>query len=176
MQDVIIRRAGTSDAETLARIGRETFTETFGHLYPAHDLAAFLDKAYGLEATHEALQHPEKAAWLVTQEGGEVVGHALAGPCDLPHPDVTPEAGEVKRLYLRAEAQGGGLGARLFEIMIAWLEETGRQDIWLGVWSLNHGAQRFYRRYGFVPVGEYGFPVGAVVDREFIFRRPAQIF
>ena len=108
MQDVIIRRAATSDAEALARIGRETFTETFGHLYPAHDLATFLDDAYGLEATRQALQHPDKAAWLVTQADGELVGHALAGPCDLPHPDVTPEAGEVKRLYLRARAQGGG--------------------------------------------------------------------
>lgn len=43
----------------------------------------------------------------------------------------------------------------------------------MGVWSGNHKAQRFYRAYGFDKVGEYGFPVGAWTDHEFIFRRDA---
>lgn len=171
MQDVIIRRADAGDIETLARVGRATFTETFGHLYPPEDLAIFLNDAYGTDYLGAALGDPDRAFWLV-EIGGEAVGHALAGPCDLPHPEVGPRSLEVKRLYLRQAAQGAGLGGRLFETVLAWLDRDGPQDLWLGVWSDNHGAQRFYRRYGFVPVGEYGFAVGATVDREFIFRRP----
>ncbi|MDP3299008.1 MAG: GNAT family N-acetyltransferase, partial [Phenylobacterium sp.] len=114
---------------------------------------------------------PDRAFWLVEKDG-VALGHALAGPCDLPHPEVGPTSLEVKRLYLSQAAQGLGLGALLFETVLAWLERDGPKDLWLGVWSDNHGAQRFYRRYGFAPVGEYGFAVGASVDREFIFRRP----
>jgi ribosomal protein S18 acetylase RimI-like enzyme len=39
------------------------------------------------------------------------------------------------------------------------------------VWSENFGAQRFYGRYGFEKVGEYGFRVGNTVDHEFILKR-----
>ena len=46
---------------------------------------------------------------------------------------------------------------------------------WLGVWSGNLRAQRFYRRYGFEKAGEYNYPVGKVVDREFIFHRPRSV-
>jgi len=44
--------------------------------------------------------------------------------------------------------------------------------VWMGVWSENFGAQRFYARYGFSKVGTYAFPVGKVFDLEFILRRP----
>lgn len=175
MQEINIRRAGREDLETLMALGRATFSDTFGHLYAPHDLEAYLNEAYGADYVGGALRDPASALWLAEQSG-VAIAHALAGPCALPHPEVTAASGEIKRLYLMREAQGGGLGGRLFETMVAWLEARGRRDLWLGVWSENHGAQRFYGRYGFEKVGEYGFPVGASVDREFIFRRRAQIF
>ena len=59
---------------------------------------------------------------------------------------------------------------------MAWLQEDGPRDVWIGVWSENYGAQRFYERHGFEKVGEYGFAVGKTVDREFILRRTADSF
>jgi diamine N-acetyltransferase len=175
MPEPLIRRATPADAEALAKIGALTFTETFAHLYPPQDLAAFLAEAYGLEQTRANLADPEKAAWLVEADG-EVVGYAEAGPCGLPHAEVTPACGELKRIYLLKPAQGGGMGARLFDTTIAWLQSAGPRDVWIGVWSENHGAQRFYARRGFEKVGEYGFRVGGTVDHEFILRRPAASF
>jgi ribosomal protein S18 acetylase RimI-like enzyme len=165
-----IRRAGPADAEALSRIGAATFTETFAHLYPPEDLAAFLPYAYGLERTRADLADPTRALWIV-EAGDRVVGYALAGPCDLPHPEVTATCGELKRLYLLREFQGGGTGGRLLEETLAWLGSQQRQTLWIGVWSENHGAQRLYGRLGFEKVGEYGFPVGKTIDREFILRR-----
>lgn len=165
-----IRRAGPEDAEALSRIGAETFTETFGHLYPPEDLRAFLDAAYGLEKTRRDLADPARAAWLVEADG-VAVGHALAGPCDLPHDEVTPACGELKRLYVLKAFQGGGAGSRLLAETLAWLERDGPRRLWIGVWSENLGAQRLYGRMGFEKVGEYEFPVGRTRDREFILRR-----
>lgn len=170
MTEAVIRRATPKDAEALAAIGRETFVETFGHLYPPRDLAYFLEMAYGLERTQQILANPRKASWIVEADG-RVVGYALAGPCGLPHPDVKAEDGELKRLYLLKAHQGGGTGSRLLGEALGWLEGEGRRRIWIGVWAENHGAQRLYARAGFERVGEYEFPVGRTRDREFILRR-----
>jgi ribosomal protein S18 acetylase RimI-like enzyme len=170
MSEPVIRRATPADTEALARVGAETFTETFGHMYPPEDLAAFLPYAYGIERTRADLQDPAKAMWAV-EAGGEIVGYALAGPCDLPHDDVTAACGELKRLYVLKAHQGGGVGSRLLAQVLAWLEKDGPRPLWIGVWSENFGAQRLYGRMGFEKVGEYDFLVGETRDREFILRR-----
>lgn len=170
MTTLTIRRATPADAEVLSRIAAETFTETFGHTYPPQDLAAFLASAYDLEKTRRDLTDPARAAWLVEADG-VVVGHALAGPCDLPHDEVTPACGELKRLYVLKAFQGGGTGSRLLAETLAWLERDGPRRLWIGVWSENFGAQRLYERMGFEKVGEYDFIVGETRDREFILRR-----
>lgn len=175
MSEPTIRRAGPADAEPLAALGARTFVETFAHLYDPEDLRVFLAEAYGLERTRADLADPRKASWVVEVDG-EPVGYALAGPCALPHPGVTPACGELKRIYFLKDRQGGGLGQRLFGEIMDWLQSDGPRDVWIGVWSENRGAQRFYARHGFVKVGEYGFAVGASVDREFILRRSGETF
>jgi len=173
--DPRIRRAGPTDAETLAELGARTFSDTFAHLYHPDDLAAFLAEAYGLERTRADLADPAKAHWLV-EEDGRAIGYALAGPCALPHAQVTPACGELKRLYFVKDRQGGGLGRALFGHVMDWLLADGPRDVWIGVWSENFGAQRFYARHGFEKAGEYGFRVGRTLDREFILKRPAESF
>jgi len=166
-----IRRATPDDAQTLSVLAARTFVETFGHLYPPEDLQAFLDEAYPAQRQRIILEHPDYAVWLLELDG-VAVGHAAAGPCGLPHAEVQPGDGELKRLYLIKDQQSCGWGSRLFETALAWLEREGPRTVWLGVWSENFGAQRFYARYGFSKVGTYEFPVGKVRDLEFILRRP----
>lgn len=170
MQEPSIRRAGSNDAEALAAIGRATFVETFGHLYPPEDLAAFLEEAYGAARTAADLADPRSAAWLVEADG-RALGYAQAGPCTLPHPEVTPQCLELKRFYLLKDWQGGGMGSRLYATVSDWFQSQAPQHVWLGVWRENHGAQRFYARRGFTPVGRYSFRVGQTLDPEIIMRR-----
>ena len=169
-----IRRATPADAALLSDLAARTFTETFGHLYPDADLRAFLADAYAVDKQRTILGHPDYAVWLLERDG-TAIGHAAAGPCGLPHAQVAPGDGELKRLYVLREAQNGGWGGRLFDTAMAWLERDGPRTLWIGVWSENHGAQRFYARHGFVHVGDYEFVVGDTRDHEFILRRPAQV-
>jgi ribosomal protein S18 acetylase RimI-like enzyme len=170
MPKTTIRRAGATDASVIAELGACTFAAAFGHLYPPADLAAFLQASHTPETAAAELTAPDMAAWLA-ETAGRAVGYALAGPCGLPHPAVTAVCGEIKRIYVLDEVQGEGLGARLMDEALAWLAAQGRAPVWLGVWSQNLAAQRFYVRYGFRKVGEYDFHVGAQVDHEFIMRR-----
>jgi diamine N-acetyltransferase len=166
----VVRRATASDAPEIARLAEVTFTETFGHLYPPEDLASYLASAYTPEACFATLADARTAYWLVGVDGEPAVGFALAGFCKLPVARLEPTAGELRQLYIRATHQQHRLGTRLFETALAWLEQH-YSPLYIGVWSKNHGAQRFYGRYGFVKVGEYGFAVGKTVDQEFILRR-----
>lgn len=169
---VVLRRATVDDAQALSELAARTFTETFGHLYPREDLDAFLSEAYDVERQRTILGHADYAVWLLEADG-EPVGHAAAGPCGLPHAGSTTGDGEIKRLYLLRAWQGTGHGARMMDVAMDWLLQAGPRTLWVGVWSENLGAQRFYGRYGFEKVGDYLFPVGETRDLEFILRRPA---
>jgi ribosomal protein S18 acetylase RimI-like enzyme len=171
MSEIRIRRAEKADAKALAVLGAQTFTETFGHLYPAEDLADFLADNHTTPKLETSLADPAIAAWVAEDANGALVGYAQVGPPDMPHPDLRPDQGELKRLYVLTSHQNLGLGGRLIEPAIAWLEAEGRTPIWISVWAHNIGGQRFYERYGFRKVGEYEFKVGKWRDPEFIYRR-----
>ena len=165
-----IRRATDKDAAELAHLGEVTFMETFGHLYPPADRTAYITSAFTEKVCLAKLAGSRMAYWLVNAEGEPAVGFAFAGYCKLPVPNLEPTAGELRQLYVRSSYQKQRLGTLLFDAAAEWLE-AHYSPLYVGVWSENHGAQRFYGRHGFVKVGEYGFPVGKTVDHEFIFKR-----
>jgi ribosomal protein S18 acetylase RimI-like enzyme len=170
MSSITIRHAGPSDAAVLPGLCRQAFSDAFGHLYPPEDLAAFLDEAYAPSMIAAELVDQATSVWLA-EEGQAAIGYAVGGPCTLPHAEVTPACAELKRLYVLRSHQGTGLGTRLLNLALKRLQADGARRLWLGVWSENFRAQALYARHGFTKVGEYGFRVGATVDREFIFRR-----
>ncbi len=169
MSGVGLRSAEANDAEMLSALGRTTFTETFGYRYSAEDLGTFLITEHTPEK-YAAWATDDRYGLWIAEQGGEVLGYALAGPCALPHPEVTPACGELKRIYVLAKAQGAGAGSALLRQSLDWLDKPGRK-LWIGVWSENYGAQRLYARHGFEQVGTYDFMVGACRDHEFILRR-----
>lgn len=165
-----IRPATTGDARMLAALGAATFTETFGHLYRQEDLQAFLAESHSVQAWTRKLADPDHAVWIALHPD-EPIGFIAVGKCKLPVENCEPAAGEIQQLYVRKQFHNLRLGSRLMSTGLEWLEAQGRTPLYIGVWSENAGAQRFYGRYGFNKVGEYGFQVGDTVDREFILKR-----
>ena len=175
MSDAVIRPARLEDAPALVDLSRRTFLQTFVEdfaiAYPAQDLDPFLAKQFSASAFEREIADGSMGVWVAEDARGRFTGYATAGPCSLPHPDASPADGELKRIYLDRPAQGSGLAVRLMETTLDWLSARADGPLWLGVWSGNLRAQRFYARYGFVKAGEYDYRVGASVDHEFILRR-----
>ena len=168
------RRAMPVDAEAVARLAIETFVAKFGHLYNVQDLQTYLHLAYSVDAVEQTLRDADSETWLLCDSGsGETLGFALIGKASLPHPDIGPADGEIKRFYVDPTRTGQGLGAQFMDFILTRLLKDGPRTLWLGVYSDNDGAQRFYSRYGFERAGEYLFPVGETRDREYIFKRVA---
>lgn len=170
---MLIRRATLDDAAPLAELAALTFTQTFGHLYPPEDLHLFLTTKRTAETYRKNLAESGVAAWVAQDDAGRFCGYALVGRCGLPVDNLEEKAGELRELYVDADAQGHGLGTRLLDVAFGWLMEQKRAPLYIGVWSENYGAQRLYERHGFRKIGEYEFPVGGTIDREFILRRNA---
>lgn len=171
-----IRLASFQDAAALSalkiRCFRETFlTEGFDIPYPPSELARFEDESYGVPRIEAELADSSHATWVVETADGDLVAYAHAGPCKLPHPEANASQGELYQLYIRRSHQGLGLGQSLMTRSLDWIATTYPGPVWLGVWSGNDKAQRFYARLGFRKVGDYHFMVGDHADAEFIFRR-----
>ena len=167
MSDFTFRNATADDAELMSRIGPETFTETFGHLYTPENLAAFL-RNHSVENWRAELSDPRFTVRIAEQDG-EAVGFAKLGPPGLPF-EVTGPTVELRQFYVLQPWHGTGVA----QALMAWvLEESrarGAEQLFLSVFVDNHRAQRFYARYGFEPVGTYAFMVGTHADEDIIMR------
>lgn len=169
---MLIRCASIDDVPALAKLGAATFVETFGHLYTRENLAAFLSGGRSEAVYARLLQDPGiciQLAFLDAARGP--TGYSVVGPCKLPVADLEASAGEVRELYVLADFQKHKLGTQLLTSALEWLQTQGRSPIYVGVWSENLGAQRLYGRFGFKKAGEYDFPVGEHLDRDYILKR-----
>lgn len=161
------RDAVDADWAVIDRLYRTCFVETFGPLYSAEDLGLFLAQ-FTPEAWAAEFADPHYAFRLAELDG-EPVGFAKLGPLKLPAKPVG-QAAELHQLYMLRIAHGSGLGGELME----WVVDTARArragELFLSVFTENHRAQRFYRRYGFEIIGPYHFMVGNQADEDVIMR------
>ncbi len=178
-EEPVIRDATLADVARLAELKRRTFRETFvdGPLaigYAEEDILAFEEDAYSPTVIAGELEDPARHQWVAEDKTGELIAYAHAGPCKLPHEETDPSQGEIYQLYIVDGWQGVGLGRRLLDLAISWLEVHRPGPIWIGVFSGNLRAQAVYVSRGFAKVGEYDFKVGDHRDREFILRRDSR--
>ncbi len=97
--------------------------------------------------------------YLVTQDGSEVVGHAVvslplpatsaADPGLDPDPDTDPDPAELQRIAVAADRRRGGLASALLEAVAALAREAGAERLLLEVREDNAGARALYAARGF---------------------------
>lgn len=161
------RTAGPDDAAALAALGRDSFAETFGHLYTPDNLAAFL-AGHNEAKWREELADPAFAV-RVAEADGKAVAYLKLGPPSLPF-EAKGAAIELRQLYVLKPWQGAGVAAALMDWALAEARRRGAKEMYLSVFIDNERARRFYARYGFEPVGRYDFMVGSHADEDIIMR------
>lgn len=170
----VLRPAVPSDAEGLAQLGTDSFVAAFGHLYQAEDLASFLAEHRTPARYRAHLTDPPSLIQVAETEGRLaaycliVRGHGFAE-----RPEPRPQRPVfISQLYCAPDMTGRGHGAALIEWAIAEARAWRADAVQLSVFSENHGAQRFYRRYGFGHVADIDFWVGNHRDHEFLYELP----
>jgi ribosomal protein S18 acetylase RimI-like enzyme len=164
---IAYRQATVEDAPAIDRVFRESFCDTFAHLYRPEDLQAFLS-AFTLDAWRSELQD-DRFAFRVAEAGGQVVGYVKLGPPALPV-EAKGSSVELRQLYLLKQWHGLGAAKALMDWAIDEAKSRGGTELYLTVYTENERARRLYERYGFVEVGPYHFMVGEQADADIIMR------
>jgi len=169
---VITYRAPRPDeVAALADLGRDTFVETFAHLYRAEDLNAFLDDAYSLAGVEQDAHNPD-LRYRVAVDNGRLIAFCKVGI----KPSLGYDAGdqrvvELKQLYVRGTHLGSGIAPVMMDWALGIARDSGADLMILSVYCDNVRAQRFYARYGFEKVADTYFMVGTHRDDEYILAR-----
>ena len=164
---VTYRDSTVADAAGLAAAFRESFCETFGDLYRAEDLSAFLEQ-HSEWHWREQLEDAGFAV-RVASEGERIAGFAKLGPLRLP---VAPAAAaiELRQFYVLKRWQGTGIASALMDWVLEEARSRRAAALYLSVYTENHRARRFYARYGLEEVGPYAFMVGTQADEDVMMK------
>jgi GNAT superfamily N-acetyltransferase len=81
------------------------------------------------------------ALWIAEQEEDVVGSVALR--------DLGAGTVELKRMYLRPDARGHGLGKQLLGVALDWARAHGKQSVRLDTSDRMVAAQRLYEAHGF---------------------------
>jgi diamine N-acetyltransferase len=165
-----IRRADHRDAPALAEIAERTFRQAFGAMNKSEDMELHCRRHFG-----EAIQAAEIAEpamlTLLSEHEGTLLGFAQLRWAAAPACLEATAPGEIYRLYVAADWQGKGPAADLMGAILRTMQRHGSDVAWLGVWERNPRAIAFYRRSGFVEVGEQPFRLGAELQRDLVMAR-----
>lgn len=144
-----IRRANKADTEAvmhlLAQVNRV-------HHDGRPDLFR-LGTKYTPEELERIFADDARPVFVSTDENGEVLGYAF---CILQQHVGSHLMTDIKTLYIDdlcvdEHARGRRVGTGLYEYVLAYARAIGCYNVTLNVWSLNHGAMRFYEKCGLVP-------------------------
>lgn len=92
------------------------------------------------------------ARMLIAREEDEILGFISY---DFPTSLSSQKKQWAIEIGVAASAQGRGVGTKLMEAVLAKAEEEGIKKLSLRVMGTNHGAIRFYKRFGFAEEAHY---------------------
>lgn len=167
----LIRYARPDDAPQLAWLAEKTFRDTFEAVNTAENMALHCQSSYS-EAIQAAEIANPKLTTLLVEAAGNLIAFAQLRWGPAPSCVVATAPGEIQRLYVLQDWHGRGLAQTLMNACLAEMKKQGRDVVWLGVWEHNPRAISFYKKFGFVEVGEHIFPLGDDPQRDIIMTRP----
>ena len=111
---MILRDAVPADGAALSEMAKRCYCDTFGTLYRASDLAAFLDSTFGENGLPSHLSDPAYKVRLAEAEDGAIAGFAKLGPVVFPG-DWGARTVELHQLYVLGSHLGTGIGQKIHE-------------------------------------------------------------
>jgi ribosomal protein S18 acetylase RimI-like enzyme len=175
MSSIAILRADVSHAAAIASIGRKSFRDAFGHLFPnREELTEYLEHTYGPVKLANSLRK-ENNMYLLARVKGQPVGFAKIKKQSLNQLIESPLQMELQKIYVLTKCQGMGIGSALMKEVKQIAKEINPGYIWLDAHMTNEKAIRFYEEKGFVKTGKHFFTIGRQVFGYYIMQLPVEV-
>ncbi len=157
---VAIRYAVTeADVQAINELCRRGFSKAHNQALAQTDMTHYLMNTFNTQQViAEMIQGHMR--FLVAEVDDQIVGTVRLGRVNPPHPILLPTPLELSRLYLRPQWVGRGIGAALMQHTLDTAMTVGFETCWLTVWEGNDRAIKFYRQWGFQPIGTETLRVG----------------
>lgn len=154
-----VRRAEPLDVPALALLARQTFASAYiGYQDdPAASLQPYLERAFTREVFAKALRDEGQAVWVAADAEGWLWGYAVLllreGSAKWP-------GLKLRRLYVRKQAQGLGLGWQLLAAVEAFAKTHDAEAVWLETYVGAPALTEFYLPRGYARIGTDAFALG----------------
>lgn len=170
-----VRKAIRRDAKQLAQLAERTFRDTFGAVNTPKNMDSFCKTNYSEDVQASEIENPD-AVTLLSEFQGVLVGFAQILWGAAPKCVSASSPGEIQRLYVAGEWHGKGIAQDLMKVCFEEMKRRGSDVVWLGVWEKNPRAIAFYKKCGFMEVGEKIFRLGDDPQRDVVMSRLCEGF
>ena len=165
----VVDRPSTTDAERLAALKANTFSDAFAAENDPAEIAAHVERSFSVEAVAAQLADPDSdTTWIL--DGTEPVAYVKL---NRGRAQTVPGLGtglEVEQLYVSKTHQGLGLGGQLLDLAVETARRESFEFVWLGVWERNETAISMYLHRGFRTFGEHLFMLGDEAQTDLLMR------
>lgn len=162
-----IRRAQLGDAKALSQAGEATFRAAFGALNTPGNMDLHCRNNFGEPIQSAQIADPRMVT-LLAEDNRQLTGYAQLRWGEAPACVRARAPGEILRLYVVDDWHGKGVAQALMQACSGELARRGCDAVWLGVWERNPRAMAFYRKCGFLEVGDHVFLLGEDPQRDVI--------
>lgn len=170
VREILIRRARTADAPSLASFARGVFDATFGPYNDPADMRAYMDETFGEAQQAREISNPAIVT-LLAEAGGELAGYAQVSARRAPPAPMDERPVELMRFYVGSGWQGRGVAQALMRAVEREATQLGAGTLWLCVWGENARALAFYRKCGFREIGTTPFQLGRDIQTDLVMAR-----
>jgi diamine N-acetyltransferase len=155
---ISIRKGNILDAFDLQKLAATTFQESHGHSASTQDIRTYIDSKFTLENLKAELNDAQNIFHFIYVE------EKLAGYSKIilnaAYKNLTPKnSTKLERLYVLEKYHDLDIGKRLMDFNLHYSKTENQTGMWLYVWTENHRALRFYKKYNFQNIDETLFQI-----------------
>ena len=160
MKNLVIRKAGKSDAVYISLLGRITFTETFGHYFrDINDLLNYYDTTFSVEKIENSIQKTNNCYWIAFVDRLPV-GYAKLKLNSKSRFINEDNVCQLQKIYVLKDFLSMKIGFKLQNELLSSAKKLGNDTIWLSVLKSNERAINFYKKNNFLKIGNHDFQIG----------------
>jgi ribosomal protein S18 acetylase RimI-like enzyme len=159
MSDIIIRKATTEDAISLALLARVTFREAFGHLFKDNqNLIDYFAKSFSIKSLTNKIKESNNVFWIALVDNLPI-GYAKLLKHSPSKFIKDSKVSELQRIYVLNDFLNQKIGHLLQIALFEEVKKIKSNHLWLSVYVDNPKAIQFYKRYDFNHIGNHYFRI-----------------